>query len=134
MSKKSTLTLHSLKLDHNSNRSKNLFFHNFQVMLHVSEDCRIDETSLRAEAIATEVTSSSFILTRIDVSHNAVILDLGNLGALVGFFTERISEFDLIGSSREPLQKFIIYSCLNKDSRACTASPAVIPTKKNTYV
>lgn len=63
---------------------------------------------------------------RRDLPHNAVILQLGDLGSLEGVFAERIANDVLCRSLLESLDEFIVDIFLDVDSRSRTAALSVI--------
>jgi len=72
----------------------------------------------------------ALLLPRIDVSHDAVVLDLRDLRALVDAVPERVAQLDGPGLLREPLQELVVYSGLDKDARPSAARLSMIPAIK----
>ena len=98
--------------------------------LDVGKDGRVDIVALRAIFITSEVASSPFLFTRLDISHNTVKLELGNLGSLVSVFSKRISYFYRLGPFRKELQEFVVDPSLNEDTRTSTADLTVIKASR----
>jgi len=118
-----------LKLDDYTNRTKDFLLHDLHVRLDVREDGWVDEVTFRAEAITTSVDSGAFLSTRIDITHDAIVLDLGHLRSLIGVSTEGVSDLDGTSFLGELLQELVVDSGLDEDTRTSAACLAVVPAK-----
>jgi len=118
-----------LKLDDHTNRTKDFLLHDLHVRLDVREDGWVDEVTFRAEAIATSVDSGAFLSTRIDITHDTVVLDLRHLRSLIGVSTEGVSDLDGTSFLGELLQELVVDSGLDEDTRTSAACLAVVPAK-----
>jgi len=116
-----------LKLDDYTNRTKDFLLHDLHVRLDVREDGWVDEVTFRAEAITTSVDSGAFLSTRIDITHDAIVLDLGHLRSLIGVSTEGVSDLDGTSFLGELLQELVVDSGLDEDTRTSAACLAVVP-------
>ena len=106
--------------------AENLFVVNLHVLGDVGEDGGVDEVTCATNSVATNGQGSTFLLAVLDVFHDSVKLDLGDLWALEGLRVERIA--DLVGSGTflETLDELVVDALLDEDARASTAALAVV--------
>ena len=74
------LTGFILEFDDNTNRTEDLFLHNFHMRLGIGEYCGIDEVSLVSESGTTSMNSSSLLFARFNVGHDT-------LAVIVNYFS-----------------------------------------------
>jgi len=129
----SVLTFLGLELDDNPNGAKNLLLDDLHMRLDVGKDGRVDIVALRAIFIASEVASSPFLLTRLDIPHNTVKLELGDLGSLISAFSKRVPYFYRLGPFRKELQEFVVDPGLNEDTRTSAADLTVIEASRTSF-
>ena len=61
-----------LKPDDDANRPENLLLDNAHVWPRLSKDGRLDPEALRAMSLAPEVNLGALLLTRVDITHDAL--------------------------------------------------------------
>lgn len=66
------LTIFVLELDHNTDRTENLFLDNPHFRLGMGEDRGIDEETFISETVASVMDRRTLFLAGIDVAHDAL--------------------------------------------------------------
>lgn len=74
----------------------------------------------------SNVNSSSLGLSRLDVSHDSVVLKLGSLGSLESLSRERVSNLEGVDLLGEEVEEFVVDSLLDVDPRSGTAALSVV--------
>jgi hypothetical protein len=82
----------SLELGNRADGSENLLLHNLHVLGDVGENGWLDEVANIAVALATSLDLGASFLSLVDVGHDAVELELGDLGTLECILLEWISD------------------------------------------
>lgn len=114
------------ELGDSANGAENLLTHDLHVGLDVGEDGGLDEVALVAVALATDLDSSTLLLTGLDVAHDAVILKLADLGTLEGLVVEGVADLVLGSALLEGLNELVVDTLLNVDTRTGAAGLAVV--------
>lgn len=115
-----------LELGNGADRAKDLLLHDLHVGTNVGEDSGLDEVTLGAEALTAGLNGSTLVLTSLDVTHNAVVLKLRDLGALEGLLVERVTDLVLLSSLFEGSEELVIDAFLDKYTGTSTAALAVV--------
>jgi hypothetical protein len=76
--------------------------------------------------VATHRACSTVLFTRLDVSHNTLLLDLRDLWALEDVWLEGVADFKGLDVLLEGLGELLVDSGLDKDTRTGTAALAVV--------
>jgi len=138
-----------LKLDDDANWPENLLLDDAHVWPSVGEDSRLDPVTLFSMPLASKVNLGTFLLTRINVTHNAlhyspsvmikypkrerdtnVKLDLGYLRTLVRIALKGVSKLNRLGPGSEALKKLIVDARLDKYPRTSSAALPVVKAGK----
>ena len=106
--------------------AEDLFLHNLHVFGDVGEDGRLDEISFVAVAFTTCYNGGTSIFAILDVAHNAIVLELGDLGTLEGLWVEWVTEFVSFSTGLEAFNEFVVDAILNVDSGASAAALSVV--------
>ena len=106
--------------------AEDLLLHDLHVGGDVGEDGGLDEVALVAVALTTDLDGSTLLLTSLDVTHDAVILKLTDLGALEGLVVEGVADLVLRGALLEGLNELVIDTLLDVDTRTGAAGLAVV--------
>jgi len=116
----------SLKLGDRADRAEDLFLHDLHVLSDIREDGWLNEVSLVTVSLTSSDDGSTFILTLLDIAHDAVILELRDLWSLEGVGGEWVT--DLVGNSAllESLNELVVDARLNVDTGTSTAALAVV--------
>lgn len=106
--------------------AEDLLLHDLHVVTDVGEDGGLDEVALVTVALTTSLDSSTLLLTGLDVTHDAVILELADLGALEGLVVEGVADLVLLGALLEGRHKLVIDTLLDVYTRTSAAGLAVV--------
>ena len=87
---------------------------------------RLDEESLVADSLTTSDDGGALLLTRLDVAHDSVGLELRDLGTLVRGRLEGVSDLESGGLGLEGLGKLVVDALLDVDSGTGTAGLTVV--------
>lgn len=87
---------------------------------------RLDEVSFVAESVASHSDLCARLLSVIDVSHNSVELELGDLRTLEGICFEGISDLESLHLLLECRHELVVDGVLDVNSGSGTAALAVI--------
>lgn len=115
-----------LELGDGADGAENLLLHDLHVGADVGEDGGLDEVALVAVAVATNLDSSALLLTGLDVAHDAVELELGDLGTLEGVGSEGVADLVLEGAGLEGLEELVVDVLLDEDTGTGAAALAVV--------
>lgn len=92
----------------------------------VGEDGRLDEVTLGAVTLTTDSNGSTSILTVLDVLHDAVELELRNLGTLEGVLGEGVTDLVLQSTLLETRNELVVDAFLNQDTGTSAAALTVV--------
>ena len=121
-----------LELGDAADGAKDLLLHNLHVFLDVGEDCGLNEVALVALALAASLDGGTLVLAGLDVAHDAIELELRNLGPLEGVLGKGVADLVLESTLLEALDKLVVNALLNVDTATGTAALAVV--EENTKV
>lgn len=77
-------------------------------------------------ALTAESDGGTLLLSVVDVLHNAVELELGNLGTLEGVTLEGVAELVLLGTLLEASDELVVDALLDQQARTGAAALAVV--------
>ena len=115
-----------LELGDGADGAENLLLHDLHVVADVGEDGGLDKVALVAVAVAANLDGGALLLAALDVAHDAVKLDLADLGALEGVLGEGIADLVLLGTLLEGLEELVVDALLDEDAGAGAAALAVV--------
>jgi hypothetical protein len=118
--------LHSLKLCDGADRAKYLILHNLHVRSDIRKDGWLDKVSLTTVPLAANLNLRAGFLAIVDVSHDTVVLELGDLRPLKGFWIKWVAHFIRLGASLELLNKLVVNAFLDIDAGTGTATLSMI--------
>jgi len=104
------------EFDNNANRAEDLFLDDPHVGVGVGENGRLNKESLFSVTLSTYVDGGAFLLARVNVFHDAVVLDLRDLWSLIAVYRKWISDFERLYLLSEQLQEFVVDRSLDEDS------------------
>lgn len=122
----------SLELGDRADGAEDLLLHDLHVLSDIGENGRLDEVSLVTVTLTSSDDGGTRLLTLGDVTHNTVVLELGDLWSLEGVGVEWIADLVLGGTLLESLNKLVVDTGLNVDTGTSTAALAVV--EENTKV
>lgn len=105
---------------------ENLLLHDLHVVRDVGKDGGLDEVALVAVALAARDDGGAVLLARLDVAHDAVVLELADLGALEGLRVEGVADLVVLGAGLEGGDELVVDALLHVDARAGAAALAVV--------
>jgi hypothetical protein len=114
------------ELSNRADRAKDLLLHNLHVWRNIGEDGGLDEVSLVSVSLTTNLDLGTLLLALLNITHDTVILNLGDLWALEGITLEWVANLVLLGAGLESLHKLVVDALLDIDTGACTAALAVV--------
>lgn len=106
--------------------TEDLLLGDLHVGSDIGEQSGLDVVALVAVALTTERNGSTAILAVLDVLHNAVELELGDLRTLEGVGGEGVTELVLGGTLPEASDELVVDALLDQQPRAGTAALAVV--------
>jgi len=118
--------LDGLELGNRADRTEDLLAHNLHIRPHIGKDSRLDKVSLIAVALAASNDLRTIGLAALDVSHDAIELQLANLRALEGLRVEGVADLVLLGALLKGLEELIVDTFLHEDARAGAAALSVV--------
>jgi hypothetical protein len=101
---------------HDDDGAENLLADDFHVVGDVAENGGLDKVALLAVTVTAGEDLGTFLLAALDIVHDAVVLGLGDLGALVRVGVEGVADFDLRGDVGELLGELVVDSALDKEA------------------
>lgn len=110
------------ELRNGADGAEDLLLHDLHVLFHIGEDSRLDEVALIAVAVATRHHGRTLLLARLDVTHDAVVLQLADLRALEGLRVERVAHLVLLSTPLEGLNELVVDALLDVDARTGAAA------------
>ena len=84
-------------------------------------------------SLTTRDDGCSLLLTRLDITHDSVSLELRDLRTLESGRLERIADDELLSGGLECLCKLVVDSLLDVDSRTSAAGLSVVEAKISGY-
>lgn len=115
-----------LELLDNDDGTKDLFLGNLHLRSNISEDGRLDEVTLGTVALTTESNGGTLVLAMVDVLHDTVELELGDLRTLEGSRLEGVTKLVLSGTLLEAGNKLVVDTLLDQQAGTSAAALAVI--------
>lgn len=115
-----------LELGQGDDGAEDLLLHDLHVLADIGEDGGLDEVALVAVALATSNDGSTLVLAGLDVAHDAVELQLRNLGALEGLLVEGVANLVLLGAGLESSHELVVDALLDVHTRTGAAALAVV--------
>jgi len=115
-----------LELGDRSDRSEDLLVHNLHVRGHIREDGGLNEVALFAVPLSSNLDDGSLLLSVFDVAHDAVELELRDLGSLESGAVERVADDVLADPLLELLGEGVVDRLLDVDARTGAAALAVV--------
>ena len=115
-----------LELGDGTDWAEDLLLHDLHIRSDIAKDSGLDEVTLVTMALTTDLDCRTFFLAGLDVTHDAVVLKLADLGALEGSLVERIADDILAGALLEGLDKLVVDALLHIDARSGAAALAVV--------
>ncbi len=106
--------------------AEDLLLHDLHVGADVGEDGGLDEVALVAVALAAGLDLGALLLAGLDVAHDAVVLQLADLGTLEGLLVKGVA--DGVGGRAllEGLEELVVDALLDEDAGAGAAALAVV--------
>jgi len=83
-----------LELDDHTNGPEDLLLDDLHIWLGFRENCWLDVITLGPNAVTAKMNGRTFILSRLNVPHDAIKLELGDLWPLVGVRSEGVADLD----------------------------------------
>lgn len=114
------------ELGNRADGAEDFLLHDLHVLGDVGENGGLDEVSLVTVALATNDHLGALLLTLVDVAHDAVVLDLGNLRSLEGRRVEWVTNLVLLGAGLEGLDELVVDALLDVDTGTSAAALAVV--------
>jgi hypothetical protein len=108
------------------NGAKDLFLLDLHVLGHVGEDGGLDEVALVTLALAARLDRGTALLALLNVGHDAVELQLGDLGPLEGVLLEGVTDGVLGSTLPEALKELVVDLLLDVDTRTGAAALSVV--------
>lgn len=109
-----------------ADRSKDFFLDNLHLVVDVGEDGGLDVVALVTESLTSDDDLGTGLLALVNVSHDTVELELGDLRTLVGAFLERVADLVLFSTSLECFQELVVDGFVDEDTGSSTAALAVV--------
>lgn len=115
-----------LELGNSCNRPKDLLLHDLHLLRDIRKDGRLDEIPLITMAITPRDNRSALLLTRRNIPHNTVILQLADLRALESLRVERVADLVFEGTLLKGRDELVVDALLDIDARSRAAALAVV--------
>lgn len=115
-----------VKLGDSADGTEDLFLHDLHVFRDAGEDGGLDEVSFVTVSVTTGLNLGTGFLAGLDVVHDSVVLELADLRSLEGVGGEWVTNNVLGCSGLELLDKFVVDTGLDVDSRSGAAALAVV--------
>lgn len=106
--------------------TEDLLLGDLHVGSDIGEQSGLDVVALVAVALTTKRNGGTSILTVLDILHDAVELELGDLGTLEGVGGEGVTELVLGGTLAEARDKLVVNALLDQQPRTGAAALAVV--------
>ena len=118
--------LNGIELSDRANWTKDLLLHDLHVWSDVGENGWLDEVSLITQTLTTNLNLSALLLAVLNVLHDSVELDLGDLWALEGIILEWISDLVCVCALAETGDELIVDAGLDVDTGTSAAGLSVV--------
>lgn len=115
-----------LELGDGAHGAEDLLLHDLHLGRHAREDGGLDEVALVTVALAARLDDGALLLASLDVLHDAVVLQLADLGPLEGVLGEWVADLVLLGALLEGFDELVIDALLHVDTRAGAAALPVV--------
>ena len=115
-----------LELLDGDDRTEDLLLGDLHVLINVGEQGRLDEVTLVTVALTTDLNLGTALLAAVDVLHDAVELELGDLRALEGVGGEGVTDLVLGGTLPEAGNELVVDALLDQQARTGAAALAVV--------
>ena len=115
-----------LELGDGDNGAEDLLLGDLHFGSDVGENGGLDEVALGTVALTTQGDSGTLVLAVVDVLHDAVELELRNLGTLEGVTLEGVAELVLSGTLLEASDELVMDALLDQQARTGAATLAVV--------
>ena len=115
-----------LELGDCADGAEDLFLLDLHVLSDVGEDGGLDEVTLVTLALTTGLDGGTGLLALLDVGHDAVELELRDLGTLESVLLEWVTNSVLGGTLPESLDELVVDLFLNVDTRSSAAALSVV--------
>jgi len=84
-------------------------------LVDISKDGRLDIVTLVTESLSSEKQVGTVVFTRLDVTHDPVVLNLTDLGTLESIGLEGVANLESLGVFKELLLELVVDALLDKD-------------------
>lgn len=115
-----------LELLDSDDGAEDLLLGNLHIGSNIGKESGLDVVTLVAVTIATQSDSGTLLLAVLDVVHDAVELELGDLRTLEGILSERVTELVLRGTLLEASDELVVDAFLDQHARAGATALTVI--------
>lgn len=115
-----------LELLNGDDGAEDLLLDNLHVLGHISEDSGLDEVALIAVALATNGNGGTSLLAVVDVLHDAIELELGDLGTLEGVLLEGVAHLVLGATLLQASDELVVDTLLNQKTGTGAAALTVV--------
>lgn len=115
-----------LELLDSDDGAEDLLLGNLHVGSNIGEESGLDVVTLVAVTIATQSDSSTLLLAVLDVVHDAVELELGDLRTLEGILSEGVTKLVLRGTLLEAGDELVVDAFLDQHARAGATALTVV--------
>lgn len=115
-----------LELGDGGDGAEDFLLHDLHLWGDVGEDGGLDEVALFSVAGSSGFDGGTVLLAVVDVGHDAVELELGDLWALEGLFVEWVSDGVLGDLGLEGFNELFVDAFLDVDTGASTAALTVV--------
>lgn len=106
--------------------AEDLLLHDLHLGGDSGENGGLDEVALVAVALAARLDSGALLLARLDIAHDAVVLELADLRALECVLGEGVADLVLLGALLEGGNELVVDAVLHVNARAGAAALAVV--------
>ena len=104
-----------LELDQDDDGSENFLMTDLHRLVDISKDGRLDIVTLVTESLSSEKQVGTVVFTRLDVTHDPVVLNLTDLGTLESIGLEGVANLESLGVFKELLLELVVDALLDKD-------------------
>ena len=104
-----------LELDQDDDGSEDFLMTDLHRFVDISKDGRLDIVTLVTESLSSEKQVGTVVFTRLDVTHDPVVLNLTDLGTLESIGLEGVANLESLGVFKELLLELVVDALLDKD-------------------
>lgn len=115
-----------LELGNGSDGSEDLLAHNLHVVADVTEDGGLDEVTLGAFSLSTNLELGTLGLASVDVAHDTVELELADLGSLEGLGVGWVADLVLQDALLEGGNELVVDALLDIDTGTSRAGLGLV--------